>query len=84
MRLCFTRTTEKRFKASFAKGICALRRAARALRLELSSTLCAIPLLQSLRPLLSAFEVSSGTLDDAFVHLIEGEEAKYDAAPAKA
>lgn len=56
----------------------------RALRLELSSTLCAIPLLQSLRPLLSAFEVSSGTLDDAFVHLIEGEEAKYDAAPAKA
>lgn len=56
----------------------------RALRLELANTLSAIPLLHALAPLLCAFEVSSGTLDDAFVRLIEGEEAKDDAAPAEA
>ena len=56
----------------------------RALRLELADTLSAIPLLHALAPLLCAFEVSSGTLDDAFVRLIEGEETKDDAAPAEA
>lgn len=46
----------------------------RALRVPLTDTMAAIPLLGDLQPLLSAFEVSSGTLDDAFVHLIEREE----------
>lgn len=45
------------------------------LEIPLLNTMDALPLLEQIRPFITSFEVVHGTMDDAFLHIIEAEVA---------